>query len=78
MDDFQLRLIRALERLAGRDGPVLGDRLEGVVDSLDSNAVVLESRLDSLIGRLDVLIAVLEEIRDGLPGGGPGSGGGPP
>jgi hypothetical protein len=48
MDDFQLRVVRAAERLAGRDGPELGDRLASLQDRLDSLIAVLKDIRDRL------------------------------
>ena len=50
MDDFQLRIVRAAERLAGRDGPDLGDRLASLQDRLDALIAVLEEIRDALPG----------------------------
>ena len=72
MDDFQLRVVRAAERLAGRDGPDLGDRLDELRLAIEASGV----RLDLLAGRLAALIAVQEAILDKMPG--PPGGGGPP
>jgi hypothetical protein len=58
MDDFQHRLLVALERLAGRgDSPTLDARFEE-----------LDGRLDMLADRLLALIAVQEAILDKMPG----------
>jgi hypothetical protein len=53
MDDFQHRLLVALERFAGRDGPALG--------------AGIELQLAALGKQLGELIMVLEDIRDRLP-----------
>jgi len=64
MDDFQLRVVRAAERLAGRDGPDFGDRF----DLLLAGLTVLDGKLDVLNARLAELIAVQEAILDKMPG----------
>ena len=58
MDDFQHRLLVALERLAGR----------GDAPTLDERFVELDARVDLLADRLLALIAVQEAILDKMPG----------
>jgi hypothetical protein len=48
MDDFQHRLLVALDRLAGRGGPVLDDRLAEFLAQQAALIVVLEEIRDRL------------------------------
>jgi hypothetical protein len=57
MDDFQHRLLVALERLAGGEGPSLGE---------DMSALIL--RLEVIEARLAALIVVQEAILAKMPG----------
>ena len=67
MDDFQHRLLVALERLAGRDGaaggpavPTFGDRLDAMI----AGQALVAQRLAQIRERL-------EDIRDRMPHAGP-------
>jgi hypothetical protein len=65
MDDFQLRIVRAAERLAGGSGgPDIGDRLDELRLAIEASGV----RLDMLNARLLALVAVQEAILDKMPG----------
>lgn len=64
IDDFQHRLLVALERLAGR-GDVVGTLEVG--DRLD----MLNERLSEVVAELSSLEVLLEDIRDRLPPAGP-------
>ena len=76
MDDFQHRLLVALERLAGRGGePGLVDHVQGLELGLGDYGVVLGARLDGLVAVLVEIRDELAALRADLPGGGPG---GPP
>jgi len=78
MDDFQLRVVRAAERLAGRDGPDFGDRFDLLLAGLaaaDAKLGLLNTRLVDLKGSLDLvsvrlaaLIAVQQAILAKMPG----------
>jgi len=71
MDDFQLRVVRAAERLAGRDGPDFGERMDLLLAGLavaDTRLVALKASLDLVSVRLAALIAVQEAILDKMPG----------
>jgi hypothetical protein len=57
MDDFQHRALVALERLGGRGGPTVDDRLAEFV-----------AKLDEIDVRLAALIAVLQAILAKMPG----------
>jgi hypothetical protein len=63
MDDFQHRLLVALERLAGREGsPAVG--LVAALEQVVSGQALVVSRLAQIRERL-------EDIRDRLPPAGP-------
>jgi len=71
MDDFQLRIVRAAERLAGRDGPDFGDRLDLLLVGLaeaDAKLGLLRASLDVVSVRLAALIAVQQAILAKMPG----------
>jgi hypothetical protein len=57
MDDFQHRLLVALERLAGRGGPTVDERFAELVAKLDEVEV-----------RFAALIAVQQAILAKMPG----------
>jgi hypothetical protein len=53
MDDFQHRLLVALERLAGRGGPTVDDRIAELIVKLE----VVDVRLAALIAVQQAILA---------------------